>query len=289
MSKSKTHKPLARRTVAEKLTFEGAGIHTGAPCRLEIHPAEANAGITFEQAGADWPSLPATIEHAVAEECDRRTVLRGPQKQLFQQLEHVMAALAAMEITDARVIQNGPEPPFLDGGSKKYMKGLTKTGSTKLKAEVAPFVIDKPIAVTDGDAELVATPHDGLRLSCFVEFPGTVVGSMGFSLEITPESFLKEAAPARTFALERDIEGLKQAGLAKGGNLDNAVVFNGERYLNDRLNFPDEVVRHKVIDLLGDLALIGRPLRGHFWAWRAGHRSHIRFAQALAKELNRDA
>ena len=289
MSNSRPDRPLPRRTVAEPVIFDGAGIHTAAPCRLEIHPAAAGAGVTFQQAGRNWPALPACIEHAVAEECERRTVLRGPGGQLFQQLEHVMAALAAMGITDARVVQDGPEPPFLDGGALLYMQGLVKAGSRDLEGTVEPLVIERPFAFSDGDAELVATPHEGLRLSCFVEFPNTVAGSMGFSLEISPESFLREAAPARTFALERDIESLWQAGLAKGGTLHNAVVFNGERYLNERLNFPDEVVRHKVIDLLGDLALIGRPLRGHFWAWRAGHRSHIRFAQALTKELNRES
>ncbi len=279
-----TATPITRKTVAAPLTFMGNGIHTNADARLAITPADAGAGIVLRMAGTDWPPLTASIEHAKAEQCDRRTVLRGPDGQYFQQVEHVMAALFACGVTDAVLEQAGPEPPFLDGGAKEFMDGLLRVGTRDLNEEIEPLVVTRPVSVTDSDAELVATPHDGLRLSCFVEFPGTVVGSMGISVEITPESFLSEAAPARTFALERDLEALRQAGLAKGGSLKNAVVFSETGYLNETLFFDDEVVRHKIIDLLGDLALIGRPLRGHFWAWRAGHRSHVRFAEALAKE-----
>jgi len=272
---------MRRQTLANRLVFEGRGIHTNAESRLEIAPADD--GIRLEMAGTGWDPLPADVAHAAPAECERRTVLRGPAGQVFQQMEHVMAALAACGVTDARLVQTGPEPPFLDGGSREYAEGLLRVGRTKLEGKVKPLEVTEPVHFADDGAELVATPHEGLRLSCFVEFPGTIVGCMGASLEVTPEGFLAEAAPARTFALERDIEALRQAGLARGGNLHNAVVFNDERYLNEALNFPDEVARHKIIDLLGDLALIGRPLRGHFWAWRAGHRSHVLFARKLAE------
>lgn len=277
-----------RRTLAAPLTFTGVGIHTGLPARLEVRPSNHAAGVHLAMAGRDWPPLAASVEHAVAEESDRRTVLRGPEGQLFQQLEHVLAALAAFGVTDAELLQHGPEPPFLGGGAAEFAEAILSSGTADLDHEIEPLVVDRPLRVTDGPAELVATPHEGLRLSCFVEFPDTVVGSRGFSIELDAESFRREVAPARTFALEGDLEALRRAGLAKGGTLENAVVFNRTGYLNQALYFEDEVVRHKVIDLLGDLALIGRPLRGHFWAWRAGHRSHVRFAHALAKEfLNR--
>ncbi|MDK2970483.1 MAG: hypothetical protein PWP23_238 [Candidatus Sumerlaeota bacterium] len=272
-----------RCTVARPVRYEGTGIHTGKPCSLEIRPGGAGQGILLRRAGTVWPDLPACIEHANAEKSDRRTVLTGPAGQTFEQLEHVMAALAAAGITDALLVQDGLEPPFLDGGSREYMEGLLTAGREELVGELEPLVIREPIHLNWEGAELVATPHEGLRLSCYVEFPGTVVGSQGASVEITPESFRDEVAAARTFALERDIEALRAAGLAKGGTLQNAVVFNESRYLNDSLFFEDEVARHKILDLLGDLALIGRPLRGHFWAWKAGHRHHIHFARLIAK------
>jgi UDP-3-O-[3-hydroxymyristoyl] N-acetylglucosamine deacetylase len=276
---------IPRRTLAAEARFEGTGIHSGAPCRLAIRPAGAGTGILLRHAGSDAPPLEAHIRHADAARSDRRTVLVGPEGQVFEQLEHVMAALAAAGITDAELEQQGPEPPFLGGGSLEFSRGIADAGVADPGGTIAPLVVDRPVSLTDGDAELVATPHDGLRLSVFVEFPGTIVGSAGFSIEVDEASFAAEVAAARTFALERDIEALRAAGLAKGGNLQNAVVFNAGRYLNEGLFYPDEVVRHKVIDLLGDLALLAGPLRGHFWAWRAGHRSHVRFAQMLSKEF----
>lgn len=276
--------PLPQRTIERAATFEGTGIHSGAPCRMEIRPAAPGSGIQLLMKGSGWAPLPATAEFAVAAESDRRTVLRGPQGQLFQQLEHVMAALAALGVTDVELEQEGPEPPFLGGGSREYVEGLEAAGLATCLRQDEPLVVAEPFAVRDGSAEVVATPYEGLRLSAFVDFPGTVVGTRGVSFEITPEGFRDEVAAARTFALEADIEALRAAGLARGGTLQNAVVFNATRFLNDSLFFEDEVPRHKIIDLLGDLALAGRPLRGHFWAWRAGHRSHVRFVQALLKD-----
>ncbi|MEQ8822554.1 MAG: UDP-3-O-acyl-N-acetylglucosamine deacetylase [Sumerlaeia bacterium] len=278
--------PSPRRTLRDPVTFTGPGIHYAAEGVLEVHPSQ-NGGLHFMT--AEGERLPARWDHAVPEECDRRTVLRSKNGTVIEQCEHILAALAACGITDARLVQTGPEPPFLGGGSKEFMKGLMAAGTRELAgAEIEPLAIDRPFAFRDGDAYLMATPHAGLLLSCFVEFPNTVVGSMGVTVEITAENFLDEAAPARTFAREADIDALKKMGLARGGNLDNAVVFTQHGYRNPKLHFPDEVARHKIIDLLGDLALIGRPLRGHFWAWRAGHRSHVRFAHALIKEFSRE-
>ncbi len=275
--------PVGRATLANPVTIPGTGIHSGLPCEVAISPAEGGTGIEFRRGGgkervaADW-------RHADADESVRRTVLIGAGGERFEQVEHLMAAFSAMGITDAIVEQIGPEVPFLDGGSLTYMNRLREAGVTPLESSIDPLVIVKPLTMQDGDALLTATPHNGLRLSCFVEFPGTIVGSAGFSLDVTEDRFFEEAAPARTFALAADIEKLREMGLARGGNLDNAVVFDHEKYHNSSLHFDDEVVRHKAIDLLGDLALLGRPLRGHFWAWRAGHQSHVRFAQLIAEE-----
>jgi UDP-3-O-[3-hydroxymyristoyl] N-acetylglucosamine deacetylase len=275
-------KVVARQTVAGEVRISGTGIHSGAACSVTITPAQAGEGYAFSRGGgapvvADWRS-------ARADESVRRTVIVGADGQRFEQVEHLLAAFAAMGITDARVEQVGPEVPFLDGGSAVYMDELRAVGTQELDSVVEVLCIDRALGLVDGDAMMTATPDNALRLSCYVEFPGTVVGSAGCTLLVDEESFRREAAPARTFALAGDIEKLRAMGLAKGGNLENAVVFDHERYHNDSLRFPDEVARHKLIDLLGDLALLGRPLRGHFWAWRAGHQGHVRLAQRIARE-----
>lgn len=276
--------PLRARTVAGEVSFQGRGIHTGRDCRIRILPAPAESGISFRRPGGA-ESVPALYSSADGAQSNRRTVLKGPNGERFEQVEHLMAALYAMGISDAIVEQEGPEVPFLDGGSRDFMITLREAGTTELEAARPTLAIDRSVGFQDGNALLVAAPHDGLRLSVFIEFPGTVVGCAGFTLEIDEESFFKEAAPARTFALAADVEKLRQAGLATGGTLENAVVFDHEKYYNDDLRFPDEVVRHKMIDLLGDLALLGSSLRGHFWGWRSGHRSHVFFAQFLAREF----
>jgi UDP-3-O-[3-hydroxymyristoyl] N-acetylglucosamine deacetylase len=278
--------PRPRRTLREPVKVEGRGIHGNLPAALQIGPASAGFGLRAIMDGSKAEPLPLTLENADADLSVRRTVMVGPDGERFEQLEHVMAALAAAGVTDALLVQSGPEPPFLGGGSLEYCDALDSVGYYDHPGEtVEPILIDRPLHLRDGEAELVATPHEGFRLTCYVEFPGTIVGSAGVSMEVTRENFRREAAPARTFALEADIEALRRGGLAQGGTLENAVVFNAEGYLNNRLFFEDEVVRHKLIDLLGDLALLGRPLAGHFWAWRAGHQSHVRFARLIREEL----
>jgi UDP-3-O-[3-hydroxymyristoyl] N-acetylglucosamine deacetylase len=274
-----------RRTVAATAVFEGVGIHTGSLSRLTVEPGPSGEGILLSRAGDSRPPLEAHIRHADGAASDRRTVLVGPEGQRFEQFEHLMAALAAHGVSDARVTLEGLEPPFLGGGSLEYVQGLKATGFRDDRDRPwEPLEVGAPTRVEEEGAEMVAMPSDRLLMSCFVEFPGTVVGSMGSTLEVTATTFEEGAAAARTFAFKGDIERLWAAGLAKGGTLENALVFDEKGYANESLHFPDEVSRHKIVDLLGDLALIARPLRGHFWAWRAGHRAHIAFAKALVKE-----
>ena len=272
------------RTLVSEVAVDGVGIHSGAPCRVRLFPQPAGHGIAFVRKGRR--PVPATWRTANAEASDRRTVLVGEDGERFEQVEHLMAALAAMDISDLLIEQEGPELPFLGGGSREFMDALRSVGTTETEGSRPVLTIRDPISLQDGNALLTASPHDGLWMSCFVEFPGTVVGNMGVSLELTEQSFYDQVSPARTFAVSRDIEMLRSMGLIKGGNLQNALVFDEKKYHNESLHFADEVPRHKVIDLLGDLALLGCSLRGHFWAWRAGHRSHVRFAQLLAKEFH---
>ncbi|MCC6548191.1 UDP-3-O-[3-hydroxymyristoyl] N-acetylglucosamine deacetylase [Candidatus Sumerlaeota bacterium] len=272
------------RTIAKATVIEGTGIHSGTSCRVHIQPRDAGEGIAFTRAGRT--PVPATWKFADAQSSDRRTVIIGADGERFEQIEHLMAALHALGISDALVEQQGPEVPFLGGGSREYIDALRQSGITENGGILPVIHIEHPISLEDGGALLTAAPHNGLILSAYVEFPGTVVGNMGYNLEVSPERFYDQVSAARTFALASDIEALRSRGLARGGNLQNAVVFDEFRYHNESLHFPDEVARHKIIDLLGDLALLGCGLSGHFWAWRAGHRSHVLFAQKIARGLH---
>ncbi|MGF1574009.1 MAG: UDP-3-O-acyl-N-acetylglucosamine deacetylase [Sumerlaeia bacterium] len=280
-----TAAPVQRKTLRRIATFKGNGIHTNAECTLHLLPTIAGTGIQAKRTGK--PGLvPINIDYASAEKSVRRTVVVGPAPEslVFEQLEHVMAALAAADVTDVIIELDATEPPFMGGGSLEFLQGILAVGTEGLEGMVQPLVVNCPLAFDYGEAHFAATPHDGFRLSCFIEFPGTIVGSTGVSFEIDSDSFYKNVAVARTFAKKADLEKIWAAGLGKGGTLENTVVFNEDSYLNERLYFEDEVARHKIIDFLGDLALIGRPLRGHFWAWRAGHQSHVAFAQKLVRK-----
>lgn len=198
-----------RLTLAREVSVEGAGIHSGALCRLRLNPAPSGTGILFTRGKQ---RVPATVAAADAEASDRRTVIAAPDGERFEQIEHLMAALAALGICDVVAEQTGPEVPFLDGGSRDYMRALREAGSTPSGGDRAVLEVLSPVSFEDGNAWFTATPHEGLRLSCFVEFPGTIVGNAGFTLEIDADSFEREAAPARTFALASDIEKLRAAG-----------------------------------------------------------------------------
>lgn len=272
-----------RRTLRRPVALEGTGIHTGAKCSIRMIP-RASGGISLRH-GGKGAEVPATLEAARAELSDRRTVLEGPSGERFEQVEHLLAALAACGVSELLLEQDGPEVPFLGGGCREFMAAIREARTEETGDRRPLLEVVQPLTWREDHAVITAMPHHGLRLSAFVEFPGTVVGSSGFSIDFDEEAFFEDVSKARTFAPAAEIEKLRQAGLIRGGNLHNAVVFDHERYHNESLFYPDEVPRHKTIDLLGDLSLLAVPLRGHFWAWRAGHRAHVRFALRLAQEF----
>jgi UDP-3-O-[3-hydroxymyristoyl] N-acetylglucosamine deacetylase/3-hydroxyacyl-[acyl-carrier-protein] dehydratase len=174
-----------------------------------------------------------------------------------------------------------PEPP--DGSARPIAETLRAAGVEDQRLPRQYIEIREPVTLQEGEVQMVAVPHDGLRISFTIQYDNPLVGTQYRSLEITPETFLKEIAPARTFALYEDIEKLRAAGMIRGGTLQNAVVVRGSEILNEEgLRFPDEFVRHKILDLLGDLAILGRPIRGHVMSVRSGHATHVAFVRRLA-------
>jgi UDP-3-O-[3-hydroxymyristoyl] N-acetylglucosamine deacetylase/3-hydroxyacyl-[acyl-carrier-protein] dehydratase len=277
-------------TLAGETSYEGVGLHTGENCRVTFKPAPPESGITFVR--TDLPGRPevrVAPENAVYDEDQgRRTILRdGPAE--VHTVEHLLAAVRGVGIDNLRIELDAREPGEPgDGSAAPYVTLFRQAGIERQEAERRYFDIPHPVHFNRGRAELVGLPHPSLRVSFTIQYDNPVIGTQYASFDVVPETFQAEIAPARTFVLRRDVEPLLTAGMILGGTLENAVVVEEDRVANrDGLRFRDEFVRHKVLDLLGDLTLLGRPLRGHIMAWRSGHESHVEFVKTLAEAERR--
>jgi UDP-3-O-[3-hydroxymyristoyl] N-acetylglucosamine deacetylase len=268
-----------QQTLKAPISCVGVGLHSGQRVSMTLRPAPVDHGIVFRRTdiGVD---IPARFECVV----DTRlcTVLAHDGARIGT-VEHVMAALAGCGIDNTLVEVDGPEPPILDGSAAQFVFLLDCAGTAAQRAPRTAIEILRPIRVSDGDAFAELRPGATvLDMALSIEFAATAIGRQDFSLRLTPESFRCELARARTFALAEEIDQLRAAGLAQGGSLDNAVVVDQARVLNvTGLRMPDEFVRHKLLDAVGDLALAGAPLRGRFVAHRSGHTLNHRLLRAV--------
>lgn len=255
----------------------GVGLHSGATARLRLEP--------FEQAGywvgwLDAPELPLQqLDPSQVCETQLCTALQLDQRRLAT-VEHLLAALAGVGITSALLLVDGPEIPLMDGSAQPWVEALAEVGLKALGPRPVASALSAPITLQHGQSFVTALPSDRLRLSAAIEFPQPAIGRQLYSLELTPEVFVREIAPARTFGFKDQVEQLLAAGLIKGGALDNALVCDGDSWLNPPLRFADEPVRHKLLDLLGDLALAGLP-QAQVFAFRGSHGLHTALAAAL--------
>jgi UDP-3-O-[3-hydroxymyristoyl] N-acetylglucosamine deacetylase / 3-hydroxyacyl-[acyl-carrier-protein] dehydratase len=277
-----------QQTLARPVVLEGVGLHTGAPGRITFRPAPENSGVRFVR--TDLPGSPAVDvrpENATFDpQAGRRTILQQDGVQIHS-MEHVLAAVAGIGL-DNVVIETDqmeiPEPA--DGSALPIAQALLSAGFETQSRPKRHIKVTKPVRWKEGDVELTAVPYNGCRLSFTIVYDHPLVGSQSLTLDIDPETFLREIAPARTFVLERDLETLRRAGWIKGGRIESAVVIGADRILNPGpLRFPDEFVRHKVLDLLGDLFLLGAPVLGHVTAVRSGHEGHVAFVKRLKETL----
>jgi UDP-3-O-acyl N-acetylglucosamine deacetylase len=272
-------------TIAAPVGTSGKGLHRGIAATLRLLPAPADSGVRFcrtDLPGA--PLIPADVANLVHGDLMRRTTLASGDARVCT-IEHVAAALAALGVHNALVEMDGEEAPFLDGSAAPWVKMIREAGIVPQGALVSPLCITNPVAFEDGGAEIVALPSETFRVSFFSTSEEPLLRSQSATFEMTPDVFEREIAPARTFCFFKEVEQLRAAGLIRGGSLASAVVNGRKSVINTQLRFPDEPVRHKILDFVGDLALLGRPLLGHFLAWRSGHRSHAAFARHLRKEL----
>ncbi len=276
-----------QRTIARRVTTSGIGLHTGNQCHMTFAPAEANTGIRFVRVDLEGqPEIPIDPDHVIGVE---RGTSIGRDGCKVHTIEHVLAALAVAGVDNLRIELDASEPPVGDGSSLPFWNALKEAGIVELPAQRRSYRVDEPIYYADGDVEITLVPSDRLRVSFSIDFDHPLVGHQFESFEITPEIFETEIAPARTFGFLHEIEKLKAAGLIRGGNLKNAIVIGDDKILNDEhLRFPDEMVRHKVLDLLGDFKLLNVDIVAHIVARRSGHRTHLALVQILKRRMEGD-
>lgn len=271
-----------QRTLKNAIDCVGVGLHSGHKVNLSLHPAPVDTGIVFRRVdlGIDIPA-----RYDLVTDTRLCTVLSAPgQPQArVSTVEHVMAALAGAGVSNAVVEVDGPEIPILDGSAEAFLFLISCAGIVEQDAPRAEIVVLRPVRVQVGDAYAELRPYAfGLDAAVSIEFDAPAIGAQAFSLLVTPDSFRDELADARTFTLAHEIAALQAAGLARGGSLDNAVVVDGADVLNPGgLRSPDEFVRHKLLDAVGDLALAGAPLRARLIGHRSGHAVNNQLLRAL--------
>lgn len=276
-----------QRTLKTLIRASGVGLHTGQKVRLALRPAPVNTGIVFRRVDLPVPlEIPARAE-LVGEARLASTLVKGHAK--VHTVEHLMSALSGLGVDNAYIDLDAPEVPIMDGSAAPFVlllqqAGIVEQGSPKKFAR-----IKRRVEVVEGDKWARLEPYDGFRLSFSIEFRHPVIerSTQAVTVDFAETSYLKEIARARTFGFMHDVEELRESGLALGGGLDNAVVLDEYRVLNaDGLRFADEFIRHKLLDAIGDLYLLGRPLLGAFSAHKSGHALNNRLLRALLAQAD---
>ena len=300
-----------QRTIKKSISCDGVGLHTGFESTVTFHPAEENYGIRFVR--TDLPNSPeilAEIDHVV--DISRGTTIAENDVKIHT-VEHVLAAVVGLEIDNIKIELSAPEPPVCDGSSEEFVKTLLEVGIVEQESPRKVFVVDEAITFHDPErnTDIHLLPSDRFRVTCMIDFKNQSLGTQYASLYSLQEDFVEKFAPARTFCFLSEVEMLKEQELIKGGTLDNALVFVDKeldepeqaklkhlfglsqdvfRGANGMLNgknlrFEDEPVRHKVLDLIGDLALLGMPIQGHVIAARSGHAPNVEFVKKIREKL----
>jgi UDP-3-O-[3-hydroxymyristoyl] N-acetylglucosamine deacetylase/3-hydroxyacyl-[acyl-carrier-protein] dehydratase len=272
-----------QRTIAEEASFSGIGLHTGNLTTLTFKPAPPDSGVTFYRVDLpERPAVKADIDHVV--DVSRGTTI-GVNGVKVHTVEHVLAAIAGLGIDNVDVEVDANETPVGDGSSLPFMQTLNRAGILEQDAEREYIKITQPVYYKSEDVTLSVLPSDDLRMTMTIAYDHVAVGTQYASFTINPETFAREIASARTFCFLREVKMLQDQGLIRGGSLENAVVIGDDAILNEDLRYPDEFVRHKILDLLGDMFLLGRPVRGHVIGVKSGHAMHVKFSQQIKHSL----
>ncbi len=277
----------AQKTIGREMAFAGKGVHSGKDVNLRLLPSESGR-IVFRRTDLGGVEMPLS---AAAADSRNNTALFGSAFRV-QTIEHLLAALWASGVGSLVVALDADELPILDGSALPFAEALAVAGWRELGISADPIVIRAPFSIEEEGASVRFEPAEtgdpGLELSYTIVYAHPAIGEQSRAVRLDPETFLVQVAPARTFGFLKDVEGLHRQGLALGASLANTVVLDDSGVLNGPLRFPDEFVRHKLLDLAGDLALLGRPLAGRVTARKAGHRLHLKAVRGLLGRLGLD-
>jgi UDP-3-O-[3-hydroxymyristoyl] N-acetylglucosamine deacetylase len=271
-----------QKTIARPLTVSGIGLHGGQPVTMTIYPAAANQGLKFIR--TDLPGRPQVRAHfsQVVDTTRATTLGEGPVS--LATVEHLLAAFVGLGIDNAVIEVDGPEVPIMDGSAAPFVELLLEAGSSLLTWPRAYLMVHRPVELSNGDGWMRVAPGQ-LRISYDIDFPHPLIRRQRYSVALEADNFRREIAPARTFGFLKEVQYLQSRGLARGGSLENALVLDDTGVLNPGgLRFPEEFVRHKILDVLGDLALLGLPLLGRLEVSRGSHDLHQKFVQHLIRQ-----
>ncbi len=268
------------RTIIAPLEFSGVGLHSGAPVTMQLLPAAAGSGIVFRRTDLDNFEIPATGRN-VAKVSYATSLMR--QGVLISTTEHLLSALIGMGIDNVIVELDNLELPILDGSALPYVEAFGQVGIREQRRKRETLRVLQPIEVREGEKFIGVYPGQGYRISYTIDFPAPI-GQQRTCIDLAAETYGSEIAPARTFGYKADERKLRDMGLIRGASPENAIILGTTGPENGPLRFPDEYVRHKVLDLIGDLALAGRRIEGHVVAVRAGHAMHTAFVARLLKD-----
>ena len=274
-------------TISKTIRVQGIGLHSGEQVQVVVRPAPVGTGIVFVR--TDLPKavmIEAKVENVVS---TALATTLGAEDATLGTVEHVLSAIYALGLSNLFIDVNGLEVPVLDGSAGMWVDAIVRAGLVYQKAPVSRLVVKKEVEVRDGDKVAKLKPRGnkeaGLHIRCSIYFEHPLIENQTQSLHLTPEKYAREVAKARTFGFKSDVDALRKAGLGLGGSLDNAVVLDGYCVLNDEgLRYADEFVRHKLLDAVGDLALVGMPIDGCLVVHKAGHALHTELAKKILQE-----
>lgn len=271
-----------QKTISKSISITGRGLHSNNQCTVTLHPTQYASGITFKH----LPSgiiIPATTQYVV--DCTLATTL-GNQHIKLQTVEHLLSALNGLSINNVLIEVTGNELPILDGSAMVWVQAIRDVGIQQISTYIKPICITKVITLGTQKKWIRISPHSGLCIKYKINFNNSSIGNQNYKFNFNMKNYITEISSARTFCTEHDINTMRQNGLARGGSLENAVVFSTNGPLNDSLRFDNEAVRHKILDLLGDLQLIGRPIHGYIEAYCTGHAMHVELAKTILNKID---
>jgi UDP-3-O-[3-hydroxymyristoyl] N-acetylglucosamine deacetylase len=273
----------AQRTLRRSTACAGIGLHSGNKVTLTLKPAPADHGIRFQRADLEGFEIRATVDNLA-----RIQYATGLARQegSVETVEHLLAALSSLGIDNVTVELNYPEVPIMDGSAAPFVYLIQEAGIKRLPAPRKYLKVIRPVSLSRGEKRIALYPSDHFKVTYSISFDHPLLRHQSRTVRLSEETFTEEIAPARTFGFLKEVEMLRQKGLALGGSLDNAIVLGDTGVLNNALRFDDEFVRHKILDVIGDLALTGYPIIGHLVAHRGGHALHTEFAARLLEDTD---